>query len=199
MATFSWAVKRFRVFLGMGKPPLEVVAYSSRRFVPFQLRQNSRSKTGRREGALGFATLTTAMPDQELPKGYIFSLTIFPPCENLTCVADTLLDSFGLAVIAVLRHVIKAEIGGAIVLHQALFDFDRQPIRQWFVKELEELGRQSSSKIPASGTGRPSHHIQEEVEGTEPFAIGFVPANRSLSSGSDCNVSVVAPDLTAHS
>src|SRR3954470_21701042 len=40
MATFSWDVKRFRVFLGMGEPPLEVVAYSSRRFVPFQLKQN---------------------------------------------------------------------------------------------------------------------------------------------------------------
>src|SRR5262245_59661467 len=40
MATFSWAVKRFRVFLGMGAPLLEVVAYSSRRFVPFQLKQN---------------------------------------------------------------------------------------------------------------------------------------------------------------
>src|SRR6476469_2986215 len=41
MATFSWDVKRFRVFLGMGGPPLEVVAYSSRRLVPFQLKQNS--------------------------------------------------------------------------------------------------------------------------------------------------------------
>jgi|GEM_PF-3924934 len=40
-ATFSWAVKRLRVFLGMEGPPLEVVAYSSRRVVPFQLRQNS--------------------------------------------------------------------------------------------------------------------------------------------------------------
>src|SRR5215468_2039386 len=42
MATFSWAVKRLRVFLGMGAPPLEVVAYSSRRLVPFQLRQSTR-------------------------------------------------------------------------------------------------------------------------------------------------------------
>src|SRR5215831_17955052 len=42
MATFSWAVNRFRVFLGMGAPPLEVVAYSSRRFVPFQLKQDIR-------------------------------------------------------------------------------------------------------------------------------------------------------------
>src|SRR3954469_138940 len=41
MATFSWDVKRLRVFLDMGKPPLESVAYSSRRFVPFQLKQNS--------------------------------------------------------------------------------------------------------------------------------------------------------------
>src|SRR5262245_60693891 len=41
MATFSWAVKRFRVFLDMGVPPLEVVAYSSRRFVPFQLKQDT--------------------------------------------------------------------------------------------------------------------------------------------------------------
>src|ERR1700732_126967 len=40
MATFSWDVKRFRVFLGMGESPLDVVAYSSRRFVPFQLKQN---------------------------------------------------------------------------------------------------------------------------------------------------------------
>src|SRR5262249_4045062 len=46
MATFSWAVKRLRVFLGMGEPPLEVVAYSSRRFVPFQLKQD-RTGTGR--------------------------------------------------------------------------------------------------------------------------------------------------------
>ena len=38
MATFSWDIKRFRVFLGMGGPPLEVVAYSSKRFVPFQLK-----------------------------------------------------------------------------------------------------------------------------------------------------------------
>src|SRR5262249_4529992 len=44
MATFSWAVKRLRVFLGMGAPPLEVVAYSSRRFVPFQLKQDIRCR-----------------------------------------------------------------------------------------------------------------------------------------------------------
>src|SRR5262245_59597814 len=42
MATFSWAVKRLRVFWGMGAPPLEVVADSSRRFVPFQLKQDTR-------------------------------------------------------------------------------------------------------------------------------------------------------------
>src|SRR3954449_4397618 len=41
MAAFSWTGSRFRVFLDMGGPPLEVVAYSSRRFVPFQLKQNS--------------------------------------------------------------------------------------------------------------------------------------------------------------
>src|SRR3954467_11909414 len=40
MAAFSWTGSRFRVFLGMGGPPLEVVAYSSRRLVPFQLKQN---------------------------------------------------------------------------------------------------------------------------------------------------------------
>jgi hypothetical protein len=42
MATFSWAMKSFRVFLGMGLLPLEVIAYSSRWFVPFQLKQNER-------------------------------------------------------------------------------------------------------------------------------------------------------------
>src|SRR5256885_12848153 len=42
MAAFSWTGSRFRVFLDMGGPPLEVVAYSSRRFVPFQLKQNKR-------------------------------------------------------------------------------------------------------------------------------------------------------------
>ena len=41
MATFSWDVKRFLVLLGMGKPPLEIVPYSSERFVPFRLKQNS--------------------------------------------------------------------------------------------------------------------------------------------------------------
>src|SRR5271165_5698198 len=40
MATFSGALKRFRVFLDMGKPPLEIVAYSSALFFPFRLRQN---------------------------------------------------------------------------------------------------------------------------------------------------------------
>ena len=49
MATFSWAVNRFRVFLGMGEPPLEIVAYSSRRFVPFQLKQNTRFGDSRME------------------------------------------------------------------------------------------------------------------------------------------------------
>ena len=29
MAAFSWALGRFRVFLGMGEPPLEIVAYSN--------------------------------------------------------------------------------------------------------------------------------------------------------------------------
>ena len=42
MATFSWDVKRFRVLLDMGKPPLEIVPYSSERFVPFRLKQNNR-------------------------------------------------------------------------------------------------------------------------------------------------------------
>src|SRR5512135_275451 len=41
MATFSWAVNRLRVFLAMGKPPLEIVAYSSGPFFPFRLKQNS--------------------------------------------------------------------------------------------------------------------------------------------------------------
>src|SRR5271157_6124072 len=40
MATFSGALKRFRVFLDMGKPPLEIVAYSCALFFPFRLRQN---------------------------------------------------------------------------------------------------------------------------------------------------------------
>jgi hypothetical protein len=41
MATFSWAVKRLRDFLAMGKPPLDIVAYSSGSFFPFRLKQNS--------------------------------------------------------------------------------------------------------------------------------------------------------------
>src|SRR4051794_32467990 len=53
MATFSWDVKRFRAFLGMGGPPLEVVAYSSRRFVPFQLKQNNLDETVRVRGYTG--------------------------------------------------------------------------------------------------------------------------------------------------
>src|SRR3954451_20968283 len=40
MAAFSWALGRFRVFLGMGEPPLEIVAYSSGPFFPFRLKQN---------------------------------------------------------------------------------------------------------------------------------------------------------------
>ena len=43
MATFSGALKRFRVFLDMGKPPLEIVAYSSALFFPFRLRQNTQA------------------------------------------------------------------------------------------------------------------------------------------------------------
>src|SRR5512135_1519217 len=41
MATFSWAVNRLRVFLGMGEPPLEIVAYSSGPFFPFRLKQDT--------------------------------------------------------------------------------------------------------------------------------------------------------------
>jgi len=41
MATLSGTLKRFRVFLDMGKPPLEIVAYSSALFFPFRLRQNT--------------------------------------------------------------------------------------------------------------------------------------------------------------
>src|SRR3954470_11835958 len=44
MAAFSWTVSRFRVFLDMGGPPLEVVAYSSRRLVPFQLKQKTKER-----------------------------------------------------------------------------------------------------------------------------------------------------------
>src|SRR5262249_16719939 len=62
MATFSWAVKRFRVFLGMGAPPLEVVAYSRRRFVPFQLKQDTagRGVLRRGEGRGGFEAICGA-------------------------------------------------------------------------------------------------------------------------------------------
>ena len=41
MATFSGTLKRFRVFLDMGKLPLEIVAYSSALFFPFRLKQNT--------------------------------------------------------------------------------------------------------------------------------------------------------------
>src|SRR3954463_8690884 len=50
MAAFSWTGSRFRVFLDMGGPPLEVVAYSSRRFVPFQLKQNNMTVVKRCRG-----------------------------------------------------------------------------------------------------------------------------------------------------
>ena len=33
--------RTLQVFLGMGEPPLEIVAYSSRRFFPFRLKQNN--------------------------------------------------------------------------------------------------------------------------------------------------------------
>src|SRR5271157_2943147 len=41
MATFSGTLKRLRVLLDMGKPPLETVAYSSALFFPFRLKQNT--------------------------------------------------------------------------------------------------------------------------------------------------------------
>src|SRR3974377_858334 len=41
MATFSGTLKRFRVFLDMGKPPLEIVAYSSALFFPFNCTQTT--------------------------------------------------------------------------------------------------------------------------------------------------------------
>jgi hypothetical protein len=41
MATFSGAVNRLRVFLGMGEPPLEIVAYSSGPFFPFHLKKTN--------------------------------------------------------------------------------------------------------------------------------------------------------------
>src|SRR6516225_7848540 len=44
MATFSWAVRRLRVFLAMGRPPLEIVAYSSGPSFPFRLKQDSRGE-----------------------------------------------------------------------------------------------------------------------------------------------------------
>jgi len=43
MATFSWDVNRFRVLLDMGKPSLEIVPYSSKRFVPLRLKQDNRA------------------------------------------------------------------------------------------------------------------------------------------------------------
>src|SRR3954451_7030536 len=52
MAAFSWTGSRFRVFLGMGGPPLEVVAYSSRPLVPFQLKQNRERVLDSRRRAL---------------------------------------------------------------------------------------------------------------------------------------------------
>jgi hypothetical protein len=42
LATLSWAVKSLRVFLGMEAPPHEVIAHSSRWFVPFQLTLSER-------------------------------------------------------------------------------------------------------------------------------------------------------------
>jgi hypothetical protein len=45
MATFSGTLKRFRVFLDMGKLSLEIVAYSSALFFPFRLKQNTITAT----------------------------------------------------------------------------------------------------------------------------------------------------------
>jgi hypothetical protein len=47
MATFSWAVKRFRVFLGMGEPPLKIEANSSSPFFQVRLKQNRDVITGK--------------------------------------------------------------------------------------------------------------------------------------------------------
>jgi hypothetical protein len=47
MTTFSWGVNRFRVFLDMGKPPLEIVSHSSKRFIPFRLEPNTRASWAR--------------------------------------------------------------------------------------------------------------------------------------------------------
>ncbi len=56
MATFSGTLKRFRVFLDMGKSPLEIVAYSIALFFPFRLKQNmrhsGRAELSQRDGEL---------------------------------------------------------------------------------------------------------------------------------------------------
>src|SRR6516165_2902941 len=55
MAAFSWALGRFRVFLGMGEPPLEIVAYSSGPFFPFRLKQNISNRSHRLITAFQFS------------------------------------------------------------------------------------------------------------------------------------------------
>ena len=40
IATFSCDVKRFRILWDMGKLPLEILPYSSERFVPFRLKRH---------------------------------------------------------------------------------------------------------------------------------------------------------------
>src|SRR3954447_2572020 len=64
MAAFSWTGSRFRVFLDMGGPPLEVVAYSSRRLVPFQLKQNKFSLPGRQSSTLAAFGRSPYGPDR---------------------------------------------------------------------------------------------------------------------------------------
>jgi hypothetical protein len=79
MATFSGALKRFRVFLDMGKPPLEIVAYSSALFFPFRLKQNKTDNTEEmKQKILAFGVKKLDVPDAHLyfqaPGGQVFRL-----------------------------------------------------------------------------------------------------------------------------
>src|SRR3954447_14684644 len=55
IASFSWGVNRFRVFLDMGSPPLESIPYSSAALLHFRLKQNSRTGSRPVVGAHGEA------------------------------------------------------------------------------------------------------------------------------------------------
>ena len=60
-------MKCFRVFLGMGGSPLELVAYSSRPLAPFQLKQNITAPGTTNVDKLYRRALVGPVPDATVP------------------------------------------------------------------------------------------------------------------------------------